>query len=366
MVTFDPPQNIGGIEGRVRGYVSELRKAGDTVVILALLPNSKYTAGSYHGAPLYTCPSGVSEAPRSVRFAQRVMLLHSIDSVFFLSGGATVFGSSLLVSCRLAGRRTAILCYGKDILEARQNPLEVALLHLSQMISRVVFSNSRYTASLLTNWGKRKARVLYPSISPDFGSQLPAQVVQQAGRVLFVGRLVRRKGLDDLIAAFAVLVPSHHNLALDIVGEGPERARLESLVKRTGLADRVTFYGALTGRPLLERYRACEIFAMTPTTTRRDVEGFGTVFLEAGWFAKPSLATDSGGVPEAVINESTGLVVQEGDVGQIRVALGRLLDEPGLGRRLGDNARARVLREFTWENTAGKLKASLEAAATQG
>ena len=101
---------------------------------------------------------------------------------------------------------------------------------------------------------------------------------------------------------------------------------------------------------------------MPSKTTRVDVEGFGTVFLEAGLFGKPSIGTTSGGIPEAIDDGETGLLVPEGDVRLLSQALEKLLLNPGLSQRLGQNARKRVIEGFTWEIASERLVSMLEPA----
>lgn len=92
-----------------------------------------------------------------------------------------------------------------------------------------------------------------------------------------------------------------------------------------------------------------------------DVEGFGIVFLEASLFSKPSVGTWSGGIPEAVVHRETGLLVREGDVASLKEALKGLLVDRGLTRRLGENARVRVLEEFSWRRATERLLDVLSA-----
>ncbi|MGH2639326.1 MAG: glycosyltransferase, partial [Rhabdochlamydiaceae bacterium] len=109
-----------------------------------------------------------------------------------------------------------------------------------------------------------------------------------------------RKGVDDLLRAFKEVIKRLPNSRLEIVGNGPELASLQKLTGELGIALNVQFFGKLSGPPLYERYRSCDVFVMPSKTTEVDVEGFGTVFLEAAVFGKPSIGSISGGIPEAI------------------------------------------------------------------
>ncbi len=358
LVTFDPPSNIGGIEGRVEGYVKELSKRGGRTEILALAPEYKSGISAFWGARLYELSSRPTQALRSLLATERILGNRKLDSVFLISGAITLYGNLLLAESRLMRRKTAVLFYGRDILQARRSLLGRIMMHASTILSNIVFTNSRFTASLLPSLSGRKQRVLYPSVDPRLG--VAGLSGQKTGhRVLFVGRLVRRKGVDDLIDAFRSISEDFPDWHLEIVGDGPERKRLERLVADLGLGERVEFFGSLRGRALYDRYELCDVVAMPSKRLRDDVEGFGTVFLEAGIFGKPSVGTFSGGIPESIVNGETGILVREGDARQLGTALGSLLSDPELRLRMGRNARERVLRDFTWQRSAERLEEGL-------
>jgi len=276
-----------------------------------------------------------------------------------LSGGLTIFGILALVYCRLSRRGTAIFLYGKDILNATGNPIGRPLLLLSQLLADVVVTNSRYTASLLAGFARLKAQVLYPSVEPNIGAKVLSAEPRERS-ILFVGRLIKRKGVDDLIDAFRIIANSDPNLRLDIVGDGPERKPLEQLAADLTLGSRVTFFGTLKGQALFDKYRQCAVFVMPSKSLDQDVEGFGTVFLEAGLFAKPAVGTRSGGIPEAVLDGITGILVDEADASELARGLQSILTDKGLARTLGEKARKRVLEEFTWEKGADGLVSILK------
>lgn len=161
--------------------------------------------------------------------------------------------------------------------------------------------------------------------------------------------------MADLIDAFKLLLTEFPDARLEIVGDGPEKTRLEKLVVDLGLVSCVIFAGSLRGDALYERYRDCDVFAMPSKTLEDDVEGFGTVFLEAGLFGKPSVGTFSGGIPEAVLDGETGILSREGEVRELVDALKKLLSNERLRSELGRNAQKRVLAEFTFDKGVEKL-----------
>jgi glycosyltransferase involved in cell wall biosynthesis len=357
-VTLDPPENVGGIEGRALWYFRELRKRNIYVGIESLSPDGSFGTHYVGEVPVQTDSSNPMKAASSLANTRKIMVSRSIDSILLLSGAISVIGNLLLFQSRFTHRRTAILFYGKDIFSATRRPLSHLLLLASLFLTDKVLTNSRYTASLLPRFVRRKVSILYPGVDP--ASVSIAEHAEEPGHVvLFVGRLVKRKAADDVLNAFSVLLKETPDCRLEVVGDGPQRGKLEKLAADLGIWAQVSFLGTLRGKELYERLSACDFVVMPSRTLPDDVEGFGTVFLEAALCAKPAVGTRSGGIPEAVLDMSTGLLVPEGDVPELEKAMRRLISDRELRERLGEAARARVLQQFKWSDSASVLVRAL-------
>jgi phosphatidylinositol alpha-1,6-mannosyltransferase len=180
--------------------------------------------------------------------------------------------------------------------------------------------------------------------------------------LLSIGRLVARKGFDDCIRAVANLAAEGLSVRYAIVGDGPARRDLEKLAADIGAGDRVRFIGTVTKADLAAHFAACDAFVMTPKMRGADVEGFGIVYLEAGLFGKPVIGSRSGGVPDAVLHEKTGLLVEPGKHDAIAAAVRRLAADKAFRDRLGDAGRRRVLEEFSPERAAERFLAAVRDA----
>ncbi|MDG7001773.1 MAG: glycosyltransferase family 4 protein [Nitrososphaerota archaeon] len=360
IVTFDPPQNVGGVEGRGNNYTKHLVFLGHNVEVISFFPGYDYSTEELHGAKLLKFPSSSSKAIRSLRLTAKEVSKNSIDSIFFLSGALTLYGLLLLLYARYKGIRTLAFYYGKDILTSKHGLFSRFALWISPKLSCKIAVNSRYTKRLLPKKYEKKSVVLYPAVDPGILGQVDVHVRKDDfQRILFVGRLVKRKGADDLLRSFREVASIFQQATLEIVGDGPELETLRVLSKDLGVSDRARFYGSLSGNPLYERYASCYLLVMPSRTTEYDVEGFGTVFLEAALFGKPSIGTRSGGIPEAIVDGETGVLVPEGDVSALSDALKKLLSDRDLALRLGESARKRVLTFFTWEEATRELASDL-------
>lgn len=166
--------------------------------------------------------------------------------------------------------------------------------------------------------------------------------------LLFVGRVVRQKGLDVLLEALATLPPSlRDRLSVTIVGDGPARAELQDQAERLGLADRILFRGWLGRDALPDAYRAADLFVFPS----RD-EGMPNVVLEAMAAGLPVVATRIAGSQDLVVDGETGLMLEVDDRTALAAALARLAGDADLRRRLGGQGRRRVVERFSWRAVA--------------
>jgi glycosyltransferase involved in cell wall biosynthesis len=153
-------------------------------------------------------------------------------------------------------------------------------------------------------------------------------------RILCVAHLYRRKRVDVLLRAFARY---RGDAVLRIAGAGPERSRLESLVRRLAITRRVDFLGHLPFARLLAEYRNAAVFALPSAQ-----EGFGIVFLEAMASSVPIVAARAAAVPEVVADGSTGVLVPPGDDAALAETLTKLLDDASMRRAMGAAGREHV------------------------
>jgi phosphatidylinositol alpha-1,6-mannosyltransferase len=155
--------------------------------------------------------------------------------------------------------------------------------------------------------------------------------------ILSVGRLVRRKGFDRVIESLPVLLAEGIDVYYSICGQGPIESELRSLGNRLGVDKRVIFAGYVPDNQLASYYAACDLFAM-PTffdAKAKSIEGFGLVYLEAGYFAKPVIASRLGGVADAVRHGESGLLVDPNSAAEVIHSLLQLCKDQQLRERLG-------------------------------
>ncbi len=173
--------------------------------------------------------------------------------------------------------------------------------------------------------------------------------------VLFVGRLVERKGVSILLEA-AALLRDEIDLHVTIVGGGPLSEALREQSARLGLGDRVEFTGVVDEAELERRFSGADLFVLPAVTDAKgDVEGLGVVLIEALLHGVPVVASRSGGIPDIVRDGETGLLVPPGDAPALAAALVRLAGDPEFAAQLAADGRKHVTEHFGWEHIIGEL-----------
>ncbi len=168
--------------------------------------------------------------------------------------------------------------------------------------------------------------------------------------VLFVGRLVDAKDLPNLLRAARRVTGEYPKTLFAIIGEGPERRRLENLCRELDIVNNVRFLGAVPFDHVPSYYAACDVFVLSSWS-----EGFGRVMMEAAFSKKPIVATDVGGAREAIIDNETGYIVEITNPEQMADRIQRLLENPQLAQKMGRKGYERALEPFGFEANTIKL-----------
>jgi phosphatidylinositol alpha-1,6-mannosyltransferase len=259
-----------------------------------------------------------------------------------------------------------VFTFGMDLLYP-QTTVYKGLFNYLLKKADIVFADSSAAAQILPGLGVNPAQVVvvYPSV--NITGRVPDADLLEALRerhglagkkcILTVGRLVERKGHDTVLRAMPQIlesVPEAHYL---IVGQGVHEPTLRALVQELQLTSHVTFAGYAAEEELSTYYALGDVFVMISREIpeKGDIEGFGMVYLEANLLGKPVVAGRSGGVPEAVLHEQTGLLVMPTDVQEVSEAITRLLNAPELAERLGNFGRRRTIMDFSSRANADRV-----------
>ncbi|HOZ45116.1 MAG TPA: glycosyltransferase family 4 protein [Candidatus Hydrogenedentes bacterium] len=265
---------------------------------------------------------------------------------------------------RLVGVPYVVHTYGSELVRPR-GPLGDRLRRLVLRNAFRVITISQWGSDTVVHMGvaPQRAVVIHPKLDLERFEQpfdvdaFKAKEGLAGKRVLItVGRLSVRKGQHLVIRALPEILKDFPNTVYAVVGAGPEEAMMRDEAHKAGVADRVLFPG---NRDVVAFYKACDLFIMPSLYIERprgDIESFGIVYIEANACGKPAIGADNGGIPDAVLDGETGLLVETDSVSSIVEAVTRLLADAALCERLGRQGYARVKREFTLDKYAEEFQ----------
>jgi phosphatidylinositol alpha-1,6-mannosyltransferase len=240
----------------------------------------------------------------------------------------------------------------------------------------LVITNSEFTRAFVESAGVPQSRIvkIRPGADPvrfrpGVDCRDLARRLGVSGRptLLTVSRIVkanRYKGHDVALRALSRVAKQIPDVAYVVAGEGDDLDYLERLAREFGVRENVIFAGRVSEEELPLLYNACDVFIMCSREDRgrRGIlaEGFGMALVEASACGKPVIAGRSGGVPDAVLDGLTGLLVDPVDSDAIAAAIIKVLGEPGLANTLGANGRKWVEAEMNWTRAANEFAWAME------
>jgi len=180
-------------------------------------------------------------------------------------------------------------------------------------------------------------------------------------RLLFVGRLVAKKGVDVLIRSLPEVLRHHPDTTLTVIGDGPERMALESLAGSLDVLAAIQFKGAVPNHALPDMFRDADVVAFPSVIDADgDREGFGLVAVEALGCGCAVVASDLPAMRDFLIDGRTALIVPSADDQALGRSIVRLFDDPELSSQLGQSGRAHVLERYDWMAVADRYASQLQ------
>lgn len=375
----------GGVQMRINNYVQNLSKFGYTPVIISFGEYNDCSFSIYQNVPLYLIPK--RSFLQIIKTVVRVLKKHKIKCVHVIEGITGIAQIISLLISRVFMRRTAVSVYGgeyADLITSGQRKMNLFLLFLTLFLSRRIAANSKATASLLPKFYQPKIRIVYPGASPNLlREQKDPDPYKKKYRILFVGRHFRRKGIDDILQSLVLLKKKLTSIECLFIGDDVKTigSNIISDRKRLGLSydnidkDKIYFLTQsyrkfakelevddvahfIGNQKLLAPYYAHTNVVILPSKSTQPlegVEGFGNVILEAGLFKKPVIGTKHFGIMEAIVNNKTGLIIQENNPKALSEALYKILIDNIKSKNMGEEGYKRVMQDFTAQSSTKQL-----------
>jgi phosphatidyl-myo-inositol dimannoside synthase len=361
VITWNFPPRQGGMEQLLGNLCDELSKNHKLFIITAYADQS--------------CPPKMGifrpNRPGLVAFFayalwKGALLLRCHRDIRVVFGGSVLVTPLVCILARIFRCKALIQAHGLDLLYP-SFVYQICIVWWLRFCDQVV-ANSGYTASLAKDKGalEESITIIHPGVHwqrfalPMAMDALRLERGLQGKRIiLFVGRLARRKGVKEFVEnSLGRIIQELPDVRFLIVGDNPKdslthrddvRSEIEQAISAANLEEHVQRLGALSDDDLVKVYKLCDVVVLPILQMKDDVEGFGIVALEAAAAAKPVIATDVGGVPDAVENGKSGIVTESGDYASLSQAVTNLLSERERKAMMGDYARRRVKENFSWE-----------------
>jgi len=370
----DFPPQLGGIQTYTYELASAVARAGVDIAVVASAQSDSDsvdealpfpvvrvpTRGSYVGAALQLS-AGAEQAARELGGPPRCL----VATKWSPEGPAAIWAG------RFLRRPFVLIGYGGEFSHTGGQLIKRLVQRIVMRRAALFMAISNFTADLFL-----QAKAPQDRVSIMYGGVRAERFAVEAGDVeqfrnqhgignrrvlLTLARLVGRKGHDIVLRAMPEILRAVPDAVYVIAGDGPTREPLEALVDELGLADSVVFTGRVPDERMAACYHACDLFVMPSRPVPGELaEGLGLAYMEAAACGKPSVGTRFGGIPDAIAEGETGLLVDTDDAAGLAEAVAGLLADPARAAALGEAARARVLDEFTWDRVAARFIEQVE------
>jgi len=374
-LTQDFPPSIGGIQTYAASLADVFAEHCSEFAVMAPKQDGDEDWDARLSYPVHRIPSS-SDWMRLKTLPTLLNVARKMRPDVILTGHWYVGAAALLA--RKLGYTKAV-CVAAHAMELRKNLLPgpfapVYTWHRKSILREAdaLFPVSRYTGGLLAEEGVARERIhVVPNGTEverfdNNGAREGASGIRERYGLsdkkvlLTVSRLVPRKGVDTVLESLPKVIESHPDVHYLIVGRGEITGELRALSSQLNLDNHVTFTGGLPYGDLPSVYHACDIFVMPARQIGASVEGFGLVFCEANACGKPVIGGNAGGVPDAIIPNETGLLIEPNDPEACRRAIEDLLGDEERAKRFGLQGLNRVRKEGTWAHAGNKILGVME------
>ena len=247
------------------------------------------------------------------------------------------------------------LAHGNEVI-IKNNRHKERVSKTLNLVDKII-CNSKFTEKLVYNLNPqlKNTEVIYPGVS-NFNDIKEEKIDSIDGNpiLLTLARLERRKGHLEILKAVSNIKKNYPNIRYIIAGEGDELRKLKIISSELDIKDNVIFLGSINENQKKYIFSITDLMVM-PTideSNKYSIEGFGIAYTEAALFGIPSIASNIGGTAEAIIDNETGIILK--DLSSLEKEIIYLLDNKDKRKKIGENAKIRVMKELLWSNQVYK------------
>jgi len=349
---------IGGVTSHILGLATELQKQGHDITIITKKTNDNgfHDFHEIEGirirevTPLIPCSNLI--VPPNTTEIRRLFKREDFDIIH----AHHAFTPTSLLSIAAAKKLNIPAVLTNHTIPFRHdNRLwSFAAPPVKKYVNKAdgVIAVSNAAANFIEHFTPKKNIVIIPNgVDTDRFNSPEKSNITEKPTILYVGRLVYRKGLHVLIRAMPYVLRKIPDAQLLIAGNGHMKCLIELLIKRYGLEKHVKLLGFVPDKNLPMLYYMCNVFVLPSLHG----ESFGVTLLEAMASGKPIVASNVGGIPEVIEDDVTGLLVKKDSEKELADAISKILIDPNLAKILANNARKSV-EKYSWTHVTEKVE----------
>jgi len=340
----------------------------DTFIVIGPSAKNDFKYDQTHKFKIYRSPLydyGYIKLIPLLFIVPYVVIKHKINKIIATNVG---YGGFIAVLLKTFLKLDYIVtAQGYEFMKFKDNVLVRKIYSHVYRNAHAIVTCSQYVKKLLLEFGAKnnKIIVVYPGVDTSFFKPLKVPdaflnkySLKNRKILLSVSRLVHRKGHDMVLDALPTVAQKIPEILYIIVGKGPEKNRLEKIIKNKKLDPYVLFTDEISNSDLQFFYNCSNVFIMPSREVDSDghVEGFGIVFIEANACGKPVIGGRSGGIPEAIVNGKTGFLVDPENSADIADKITNLLCNNDLSSEMGQFALQYVKEHFSWNDYTNEFK----------
>lgn len=378
------PNQLNGIRGSfVRSQILNLAQMGCQIKVVSPVPLTPFPIGillrkwrNCHKVPARQADGGVEVFhPRYLLLPRNLLLKYAgwtyylgtrrlVDRLyrdwgFGLIHAHTAYpdGYAAMIFSRIFKIPFTVTIHGRDLQDTvqRNAGCRKAVLEVLRSAAVVINVSQKLAGICRAYVGENTSITVVGNgidLSELYTGQSPLRRAYGEKRIILsVGSLRRTKGHDLTLHAFKALRQKFSRIRLLVIGGGDEGKKLQALAKALEINDYVEFIPPQPHHKVMEYMSISDLFVLPSWS-----EGFGIVYLEAMAHGKPVIGVRGQGVEDFVVNGENGLLVEPFDVEALTAAMTTLLKDDDFAGRLGKNARATVLENYTWQDSARRLR----------
>lgn len=351
--------NIGGIEALMTGMAVAMSKVGKEVIVLADGKKNKSDKEELYKLVRFSGWKPLRRR-RKARFIRRLIQRKNIEKIYADSWKSIELLNEVDV-------KTIVLAHGTEIPKSYLNSsfnikynYKKSRIIKSYKNSHSIVANSHYTKDLMMASLKiksNKIKVIHPGVD-IYNEFIRANDRENVKKILkdsspiitTLARVEKRKGHKFIINAIKTLKSKYPNILYLIAGKGPFLEEISKYVRELQLENNIIFLGWISEPEKSLILQNSDLFAMTPSIVGESVEGFGMSFIDASFHGVALLGTDSGGIPDALIDKETGLLCEPENQNDITEKIEILLSDDKLRKEMGNRGKERAKEFFIWKN----------------